>query len=66
MGVYYDKGKYNLKEDLVISMPCRCLKGFNYEIVDDLKMDQFCFNKFQETVEDLLSEKSLLPEFLDD
>lgn len=56
MGVY-STGQYDIPSDIVYSMPVKCKEGATYEIVKDLKIDDFSRGKMKTTAEELLQEK---------
>jgi len=58
MGVY-SSGQYeNIPAEIVYSMPVRTKEGATYEIVKDLKIDDFSRGKMKTTAEELLQEKA--------
>lgn len=56
MGVLADKNKYGIDKNLCFSFPVKC-KKFDYEIVPDLKWDEFSKKKIEATEKELQEER---------
>ncbi|CAL0324309.1 unnamed protein product [Lupinus luteus] len=57
MGVYSD-GSYGIQPGLIYSFPVTCEKG-DWNIVQELKIDELCREKMDKTAEELIEEKTL-------
>ncbi|XP_078445991.1 lactate/malate dehydrogenase family protein [Wolffia australiana] len=56
-GVYTNGNPYGIADDIVFSMPCRSRGDGNYELVDNLQIDDFLRARLQKTEAELLAEK---------
>lgn len=52
MGVYVEKEVYGVPEDIVFSFPLKC-KGFEWEIVEGLELNEFSKQKLAVTLKEL-------------
>ena len=57
MGIFSD-GSYGVPKGVVFSMPVICKKGFEYELVRDLPLNEFQEKRIQASVEQLNEERS--------
>jgi len=57
MGVVSDGTHYDVPTEVVYSFPVVCKPGFKYEIVKDLKIDEFSKEKMDATLKELQQEK---------
>ncbi|CAO2169965.1 unnamed protein product [Urochloa humidicola] len=56
-GVYTTGNPYGIAEDIVFSMPCRSKGDGDYELVTDVLMDDFLWERIKKTEAELLAEK---------
>lgn len=56
-GVYTSGNPYGIAEDIVFSMPCRSKGDGDYELVNDVKFDDYLRQKLAKTEAELLAEK---------
>jgi len=56
MGVYTNGNTYGFPADLFFSMPVKC-RNFNYEVVNNLDIDNLARKRINISVEELLCEK---------
>ncbi len=57
-------GAYGIDEDLMFSFPVRCDGNGNWEVVDDLDLNDFAQAKLDATEEELQSERSVVSDLL--
>jgi len=57
MGVVSDGKSYDIPSEVVYSFPVVCKPNFKYEIVKNLKIDQFSRDKMNATLAELQQEK---------
>jgi len=58
MGVLSHNNNYGIDKELCFSFPCKCTKGFKYEIVDGFKFDEFGTSKMKTTEKELQEERA--------
>ncbi|GAA0164262.1 dehydrogenase [Lithospermum erythrorhizon] len=56
-GVYTTGNPYGIAEDIVFSMPCRSKGDGDYELVKDVMIDDFLWNRIKKSEAELLAEK---------
>ncbi|EEC84038.1 hypothetical protein OsI_30287 [Oryza sativa Indica Group] len=56
-GVYTTGNPYGIAEDIVFSMPCRSKGDGDYELVKDVAMDDFLWERIKKSEAELLAEK---------
>ncbi|KAH7691684.1 Malate dehydrogenase (NADP(+)) protein [Dioscorea alata] len=56
-GVYTNGNPYGIAEDIVFSMPCRSQGDGDYELVEDVLIDDFLRQRLRKTEAELLAEK---------
>ncbi|KAF8753159.1 hypothetical protein HU200_011815 [Digitaria exilis] len=56
-GVYTTGNPYGIAEDIVFSMPCRSKGDGDYELVSDVLMDDFLWERIKKSEAELLAEK---------
>ncbi|GMG99447.1 hypothetical protein Nepgr_001287 [Nepenthes gracilis] len=56
-GVYTNGNPYSIAEDVVFSMPCRSEGDGDYELVKDVKFDDYLLTRLNKTMAELLAEK---------
>lgn len=57
-------GSYGIDEDLIFSFPVRCDGNGNYEIVDDLDLNDFSKEKLKATEQELQEERSVVSDLM--
>ncbi len=57
-------GAYGISEDLIFSFPVRCDGEGNYEIVEDIEINDFAQDKIDTTEAQLLEERSVVEDLL--
>ena len=62
MGVFSD-GSYGIEPGIIYSFPVRCRQG-NYEIIQDLSLNQFSQERMQITENELREERATIEELL--
>ncbi|KAH6804937.1 lactate/malate dehydrogenase family protein [Perilla frutescens var. frutescens] len=56
-GVYTAGNPYGIADDIVFSMPCRSKGDGDYELVKDVKFDDYLWSRIKKTEAELLAEK---------
>ncbi|CAN6210136.1 unnamed protein product [Urochloa humidicola] len=56
-GVYTNGNPYGIAEDIVFSMPCRSKGDGDYELVTDVMIDDFLWERIKKSEAELLAEK---------
>ncbi|CAL5080237.1 unnamed protein product [Urochloa decumbens] len=56
-GVYTNGNPYGIAEDIVFSMPCRSKGDGDYELVTDVTIDDFLWERIKKSEAELLAEK---------
>ncbi|KAL6656529.1 hypothetical protein ACP70R_007355 [Stipagrostis hirtigluma subsp. patula] len=56
-GVYTSGNPYGIAEDIVFSMPCRSKGDGDYELVEDVMIDEFLWGRIKKSEDELLAEK---------
>ncbi|PON98607.1 Malate dehydrogenase, NADP-dependent [Trema orientale] len=56
-GVYTNGNPYGIAEDIVFSMPCRSKGDGDYELVKEVKFDDYLWNRIKKSEAELLAEK---------
>ncbi|EMS57865.1 Malate dehydrogenase [NADP], chloroplastic [Triticum urartu] len=56
-GVYTTGNPYGIADDLVFSMPCRSKGDGDYELVQDVAMDNFLWGRIKKSEAELIAEK---------
>ena len=59
MAVISDGKAYGIPKGVAFSLPCRT-KNFDYEIVDDLPLDEFSKEKLRKSYEEIKEELNLI------
>lgn len=57
-------GSYGIEEGLIFSYPVKCHGGWEYEIIDDLELNEFAHDKLDTTEDQLKHERSVVSELL--
>jgi len=65
-GVFTTGNPYGIADDLIFSLPCRSKGDGDYEIVPDLQIDDYLYERIKKSEKELLAEKKCVAHLIGD